>query len=468
MFLGGLVIMAATAANAVLSRRFVFGEGHLERPIIEFLSLVLISLVAYIFVFEKLKGRDSETPIKSKSIYWIILVSILCRLFYFPSALIQETDPYRYVWDGQTLLKGANPYQHSPKEAMRLKAAPADNPSARAQETFERINHPGIRTIYPPLAQGIFALSQALSPWSFMGLKILIFLSEMIILGVLAALLKEIGKPIEWLALYGWSPLVLKEYSNSLHLDVFAVLFLCAMVYCLLKTRLTLAFVCLALSVLAKWFAIVLLPLLVVWSMGKRPGMRQTLKDLLLFAGIFLVFYLPFLPPKDGSAGFVAEGAWRYLFEGLTRFSLEWRVNEGLFGVIQSRAGASFVLAVIIGISSYWLARRRDIVSFGKASAVVLASLFFLSPVANPWYFTWVIPFLLFLPMRSLVLFSGLVFLYYFDFYFMYRSDSQSFFWIRLIEYGLFFISLGWELCKNRQSHLFYPLPTNAASSETR
>lgn len=454
MFLGGLVIMGATGALAVLSHRFVFGEGHLERPIVEFLFLTLLSFVAYAFVFETLRSNDNLNS--HRSIYWIILVSVFCRLFLFPSALIQETDPYRYVWDGQTLLKGANPYQHSPKEAVRLKAAPADNSSARAQETFERINHPGIRTIYPPLAQGIFALSQALSPWSFVGLKILIFLSEMIILVVLALILKEIGKPIEWLLLYGWSPLVLKEYSNSLHLDVFAVLFLCVMVYCLLKKRLTLAFVSLALSVLVKWFAIVLLPLLIVWNMRKRSGTRQILKDLFLFVGIFLVFYLPFL------------GAGRFLFEGLTRFSLEWQVNEGLFGLLHSRALASFILAVVVGMVSFWMAKRQDVVSFGKAAAVVLASLFFLSPVANPWYFTWVVPFFLFLPMRSLILFSGLVFLYYFDFYFIYRSDSQSFFWIKLIEYGIFFISLGWELCKNRQSPLFYLLPTNAASSETR
>ncbi|OIO37409.1 MAG: hypothetical protein AUJ72_04615 [Candidatus Omnitrophica bacterium CG1_02_46_14] len=456
LLLGGIVIMASTAAIAVLSHRFVFGEGHLERPIIEFLLLILFSFVVYAFVFEKLKNADSKAKIKRGSVYWIILVAILCRLFYFSSALIQETDPYRYVWDGQTLLKAANPYQHSPEEAMRLKVVPADDSSTQSKETFERINHPGIRTIYPPLAQVFFAFSQILSPWSFMGLKVLIFLSEMIILGVLATLLKEIGKPIEWLVLYAWSPLVLKEYSNGLHLDVFAVLFLCAMIYACLRQRLALAFVALALSVLVKWFAVVLLPLLVVQSWKQKASIAQTLKYLFLFAGIFLVFYLPFL------------GAGRFLFDGLTRFSLEWRVNEGLFGLIRSRVLAGLLLAAVIGIVSFWLVKKQDVVSFGKACAVALASLFFLSPVANPWYFTWVIPFLIFLPMRSLVLFSGLVFLYYFDFYFMYRSDSQGFFWVRCIEYGFFFISLGWELCKNRQWPLFYPLPTNAASSETR
>src|SRR3989338_11174045 len=130
LLLGGIVIMASTATIAVLSYRFVFGEGNLERPIIEFLLLILLSFVAYAFVFEKLRSgaapgdeiaSSPPTPRNDKVTYWIILVSIACRLFYFPSVLIQETDPYRYVWDGQTSLKGTNPYQHSPEEAMRLK-----------------------------------------------------------------------------------------------------------------------------------------------------------------------------------------------------------------------------------------------------------------------------------------------------------------------------------------------------------
>lgn len=468
----GLFFILAQAAISWLSQFFVFGIGHAERPLIPFLFLEFLSFAIYFLAIRWISSANPSFSSGRPVLRWILFVALVSRLFYFPSNLIQETDPYRYVWDGQAVLKGANPYALSPRDAFTGHKEPARVETTGVTDTYNRINHAGVRTIYPPAAQAFFAISQALAPWNLLGWKALVFMADIGIIFLLVLILGQMHWPREWVLIYAWSPLVLKEYSNSLHVDVFAVLFLCMMVYGVVRQRLTLAFAALALSILVKWFAIVLLPLLLTWSLLKQTP-AKTLGGLGMAAGILSVFYMPF------------AGAGRFLFEGLSRFALEWRVNEGFFGVVTwtasfvfrdlhtangvSRLFSALILAGITGWGCYWLTKKKDIASFGKACAAALSVLFFLSPAGNPWYFTWVVPFFVFLPARSLILFSGLVFLYYLDFFFVYRGVPQNFFWVKAAEYGVFFVSLGWELwTQNRRSLLFYRLPTSAPSYGTR
>ena len=77
--------------------------------------------------------------------------------------------------------------------------------------------------------------------------------------------------------------------------------------------------------------------------------------------------------------------------------------------------------------------------------ALLTLLVFLFSPVQNPWYLCWVVPFLCLFPSRAWILLTGLVSLYYLDFYFDYQ-DLQSYrSWIEWVEYTPFFLLLGWE-----------------------
>jgi hypothetical protein len=72
-------------------------------------------------------------------------------------------------------------------------------------------------------------------------------------------------------------------------------------------------------------------------------------------------------------------------------------------------------------------------------------------------------PLLVIMPSRSLVLFSGLVLIYYLELFFVYRGAAQIFDAFRVVEYGLFFGCLGWELWpKIKQSQLYCRFQTSA------
>ena len=81
---------------------------------------------------------------------------------------------------------------------------------------------------------------------------------------------------------------------------------------------------------------------------------------------------------------------------------------------------------------------------------IIMALVFLLSPVQNPWYLCWVLPFLCIFPWRSWILLTGLVGLYYLEFYFDYQDLRQYIPWIPWFEYLPFYLLLAWELLKKR------------------
>src|SRR3989338_9229528 len=207
----GLIIARMSFKIGQMARYFVFGAGHLNRPILEMVLYLGIWFIAYFFALERVRKISPFDPHRINLI-WILGVSMFIRIVFFPPHLIQETDPYRYLWDGQAVIQGANPYRLSPQEAYIRDVSPAYNKDRSVIATFERINYPEVKTIYPPLAQYLFAVSQYLTPWSLLGWKWLIIGADTFILFVLFALLVRLKIRGEWILLYAWSPLVLKEF----------------------------------------------------------------------------------------------------------------------------------------------------------------------------------------------------------------------------------------------------------------
>lgn len=450
LMLLGAGLLAIHTFSASLSHQFIFGQGYQQRPIISFVLLMGLAGVLYFFAVEIIRKSDAMLS-HPLIIYFICMTALMMRLLYSSSDLIQETDPYRYIWDGQANIQGVNPFKHSPQEAVQLDFKPTSNNPA-TQDVYRKINHDGVKTIYPPLAQGLFAMSQWFTPWKINGWKWMVGVADCAIIGLLIAILGRMNLPKAWVIVYAWSPLVIKEFSNSLHLDVLALLCLSVMMYGLVRGWQRTAYMALAGAVLIKLFAIVLLPLLIIWRFKDQKGFL--FQNLAMFFGFLIISYIPFINAGDS------------LTAGLGRFLSEWQTNEGLFGLIRwvvallpmgeglqslsSRIISVFLFGAGLFGVLIWLRKEQSVHSLVKAMAVTLAMLFFLLPTGNPWYYTWVVLFIPFLPLRALIVFSVLVMAYYLDFYFTYHHAESAFVFVRWIEYGVFFIVLGGELWRRR------------------
>jgi alpha-1,6-mannosyltransferase len=87
---------------------------------------------------------------------WLVLgIAAAMRLLTWTAPPILSSDMYRYVWDGRVQLAGINPYRYVPA---------ADQLAfLRDAAVYPNINRAEYaHTVYPPVAQAIFALPDAI------------------------------------------------------------------------------------------------------------------------------------------------------------------------------------------------------------------------------------------------------------------------------------------------------------------
>jgi len=367
---GRLIELGAASAIfhailGVLSQSFRYGGGHADRPIPEVLGLLMIAWAAYAvalaIVLRPRRPSNPDSSARRTEFLVVIGFSVLFRLILLGSSPIQEIDYYRYLWDGRVLLSGLDPYQLAPAELDRLGAA-AEPGSAlsrtwelsRASEPlrtiFERIHHREVPTIYPPVAQAVFALSARLTPIDApLWVHVIIFKALLVgfDLGVvlaLAGLLVRLGKPASWCLAYGWCPLALKEVANTGHLDAIAV---CLTLLATLaitgvsgreRDRAGLRFgllaaVGLALGTLGKSYPLVLTPLFGAFLAARLRW--RVLWATLAFAGVLAIGYAPFLVGRALSAADRNEAETEHTpWSGVSTFLSQWEKNDFLFMIV--------------------------------------------------------------------------------------------------------------------------------------
>lgn len=148
----------------------------------------------------------------------ILLVAAALRLLALPLPPTLSDDVHRYVWDGRVVLAGENPYRLAPDD-------PGLEPLRRRDGAlWDRLDHRGVPTVYPPVALGAFAAAAA-TPWPVPALKALLAAADLAGCGLLLVLAGGLGLPRARTAWYAWNPLVAVETAGMGHVDALAVAF---------------------------------------------------------------------------------------------------------------------------------------------------------------------------------------------------------------------------------------------------
>jgi len=110
----------------------------------------------------------------------------------------------------------------------------------------------------------------------------------------------------------------------------------------------------------------------------------------------------------------------------------------------------SIVALVILGTVTYLIIKQipdiNSLQEWVRNIFLVIVLVFLLSPVQNPWYLCWTVPFLCIFHSRSLILLTGFIGLYYLDFYFDYQNITHYSVLLPWLEYTPFYAYLIWEL----------------------
>lgn len=273
-------------AIAWLSGAFAYGTNEQERPILQMLALFAASFVLYLVAI-----RAAVHFRVTWQLGWAIIVpALLYRCILVSTQPIQEIDVYRYLWDGAVSARGLNPYRFAPAQVSAGDSEDALNAELRllAQlrvsspamaEVLRRIHYSDLSTIYPPVSQAVFAIAHWLTPHSasvenrVLTLKAVLSMFDMGTVVLVWLLLKAVGKHPGLTVAYAWCPLVIKEFSNTGHLDSIAVFFTTAALWCVVRQLaannagrstawLLAGSTFLALAIGAKLYPVILIPVL--------------------------------------------------------------------------------------------------------------------------------------------------------------------------------------------------------------
>ena len=379
-------------ATLVLYRIAVRSKGTSD--IVWFLKLVLIQLIIYFaVVWLSLRTNDSRQ---------ILLLGLIFAALFRISILFSppylSDDVYRYVWDGRVQSAGINPYRYIPADESLAKL--------RDDKIYPNINRREYaRTIYPPVAEGVFLLITRISE-SLTWMKAAMVGFEAIAVWALIQLLVSFGFARQRVLIYAWHPLVVWEFAGSGHLDAMMIAFIALALLAHRKRRETLTVVLLACATCVKLFPAALFP-----AFYKRWSWKMPLT----FVATIVVAYLPYLSvgPK-GALGFLEGYAnERGMFSG-DQFFLLTVVRQVVSANVPASAYLVFTVAVLGGLFLWMmLGKQSDDVSYIR-NGLIIASIFMLLLAPHfSWYFCWLILFLCFIPAISVFYLTAASFLLY-------------------------------------------------------
>lgn len=390
------------------------------RPVVKFLCAMLCLFVLY--------AAAARVPLTAGTGWWVAAGAVLFRLILLPAGLpanasvgeklrllqqdvtgqrvvferfqLFDDDIWRYLWDSHVSAAGLNPYRMAPHD-VALDAL-TEGPDSPWSDIRDNVSYPAVSTIYPPLAQWVFRFSHWIAPGSLLIMKGLLTLFDLSAAVLLAFTLRVTGRNPAWALLYAWNPLVVKVFAGSGHVDAIAVTFLSAMAYCLARTWLKVAAVCLGLAILAKISPLVLIPMF--W---RRAGWRRTV----LALAVVLLGYVPFVD------------AGPQVFGGLVTFGRGWQFNSGAYALLrwvaghfttQAAAVAKGICGLLFAAILVKLCRRRPSRTLSREAAPALGWLVWLSPAVMPWYATWALPFAILSGQRIWLIWTAVVCLAFF------------------------------------------------------
>ena len=416
--LSGLALSGLFIFLSFLSDYFSPETGIEERPVLGLVLIMILSGAIYVFIVVK-----ATTSINARTmLVFVLFTGVVLRLAMFFSTPMLEDDYNRYLWDGAVTASGINPYKFSPEEIIRGKDVPGKliGLARESGDTIRRINHPQIRTIYPPVTQALFAISYLIKPWSLLPWRAILLLFDLAVLALILYSLRLTGRPLIYSIIYWWNPLLVKEIYNSGHLDVLVFPFALGGVVLALNSRYMYSVLSLAGGIGVKLWPALLAPL-VLRPVVSNPG--RILRAVALLLIFVCILFIPlYLSQPDDSSGLIAYGT-------------RWENNDSVFRILiflsefflhilgfetyeKYSLARVFAAALILLWIFAMIYRKPAGDEFFKKSLFIIAFVFLVSPTEFPWYYTWLLPFLAVEPRFSLLALTALLPLYYLRYYF--------------------------------------------------
>ena len=364
-------------------------------------------------------------------------------------SLPQWSDDYaRFVWDGNLIRDGANPYSETPSE-VRLEKGSSIN--SWMKELFPLLNSPDYYSVYPPLNQLVFALAAYLSGGSLLMavliIRLVLIVFEIWAFYLIFRLLQLLKKPPELIFLYMLNPLVIMEITGNLHFEGMMLTFMLAGILFLLKGKMVLSGGLLGAAVAVKLSPLIFLPVCLAWL----PSWRRV-GFLCGFMGIVALFMAPLL----------FDRSWYGFLTSLNLYAETFEFNASIYYLLRelgfwfsgyniiSVLGPSLKILTLFLI--LWISvkvKKQNSDSLFETLLIIYWIYFLLNTVVHPWYILPALAISVFTERKGMMSWSFLVFVSY-QAYGMEGFEQSP--WLLGLEYLGVFVMLYIDYGKGRGS----------------
>ncbi len=350
-------------------------------PIIAYTATTVSSSLIFLAVCAMV--IKEEVP--ARYFFALLAAGVLLRIAFAAVHPVGSPDYYRYVWDGKVQASGVNPYRYAPEDSAL---------TALHSDLVPRlVTYSDMRTIYPPLSENLFHLAYIISGESYLGIKLLLLVFDLLTMLGLLLTMKKLKIDRKYLLLYALCPLPLIQFFLDGHVDSFGFTFLVFALYFYFGERKTLAYLFIGLSMLIKPLALIVVPVLFFNEKGALNRLKAAAVPVLLFGA----FYLPYV--FTGSP-----------FQALMKFTENWTFNGVVFDILDSFIRdnqRTRILCAILLMIAYLpvILSKRDLLTKIYLSIFLL---FIFSPIVHPWYIGWLVVLLPLIPRWSGIAYAGL------------------------------------------------------------
>ncbi|WP_222981795.1 mannosyltransferase [Flagellimonas meishanensis] len=410
---------------------FYWGFGYdLNRA--DFIKLLMLYAGAFYFYYKLIQ-------LQHWNFNFLLIVGVFFRLIFFLAEPNLSQDFYRFIWDGELIKNGINPYLFTPNEILAQNQPIFPN----AQNLVDGMGALSAKhySNYPPVNQAIFALASLISGGNLLGSMIVmratIILADIGILYFGKKLLVFLDQPAHKVFWYFLNPLVIIELTGNLHFEGVMLFFFIWSLYLISKNKWLWAAPVYAISIMIKLIPLLFLPIFL-----KFFGMKRSL---LFYVSVWVGCILLLLP-------FYASTFIDHYSETVGLWFSNFEFNAGIYNLVKIIAVAFFEAkpwelievygTIVIGLTAAivllitFLRKNDSLQSIIISMLLALSAYYLLSSTVHPWYLIFLLGLGMFTKFKFPVLWSFLVILSYHAYS---NPDYAENLWLLAIEYILIF-----------------------------
>ncbi|MCW5518644.1 DUF2029 domain-containing protein [Aureitalea sp. L0-47] len=354
--------------------------------------------------------------------FWLLAgIGVALRLLFLPAIPNLSQDFYRFIWDGQLVSQGVNPYLFTPDMYLASSEVIVQN-AAELKAGMTDLNASNFSN-YPPVNQLFFALSALFGGKSILGsiivLRLLIILADIGILYFGKKLLEAFHLPISKIFWFFLNPFIILELTGNLHFEGVMLFFLLWSLYLLHKGRWFWAAVLFGISISTKLIPLLFLPLFYYYFVDKGIFSKGFWKLKYFFwtvIGTVVISFLPFISSEFISNFSNTIALWfrDFEFNASVFYLVRW-IGFELYGWDPIKIVGPFIpIVVLLAVLALSFFRKNKTTNQLIAAMLMAISVYFLlSTTVHPWYVATPLLLCLFTRYRFPILWSGMIFLSY-------------------------------------------------------